>query len=687
MNVENLSRRRFLAGSGVGLGALLFGTSEATARPERYIVGTASPRATRAAERAADSVHRVLDFGDIGSAVAGTFPEAALDGLSNRPDVRYIERDGTMEAIGGTGDIDSADSEVPWGVDRVDAEKAHAAGATGAGAHVAIIDTGIDSDHPDLQANLGAGTAFVDARGPYAEPWDDDDGHGTHCAGTAGAVDNGSGVVGVSTEATLHAVKVLDKDGSGSWSDVAAGIQYVGEQGWEVGSLSLGGGRSSVVEDACNYAAGQGVLLVAAAGNSSEDVGTFAPATYDTVVAVSATDSSDGLASFSNYGTDIELAAPGVSITSTYPGGYATLSGTSMACPHVAGAAGLVMASGTSASDARFQLKSAAEDIGLASSEQGAGLLDAEVTAGSSDSAPSVSWANPTDGTTVSGEVSLRIAATDDEDDTGTLDVVWRIDGGEWQAASASSSGDYTATWDTTAVDEGSHTLEARTTDSAGNVAAAIVSVTVDNVNEPPSLDWVSPTGGDTVAGSAGIELSASDDRTADDALTVEWWVGDDTAQTATYDAGSGTYTDTWDTSGLTDGEYTLTAGATDGGGTTTTASVTVTVDNTVEGPTASVDDVTQLRSPNPHAEFEVSWSASGTDLSAVELSLRETAPKTESEGTATPDVSGSSASGTTTLKAKMDDGTGNTYDVTVTVTDGSGQTDTATVTETEDGV
>lgn len=262
---------------------------------------------------------------------------------------------------------------------------------------MAILDTGIDSDHPDLQANLGTGESFANCGSggltgscvfsgndnACNESWDDDNDHGTHCAGIADAVDNGEGVVGVSTSATLHAVKVLDCGGSGSYSDIAAGIEYTADQSWDVASMSLGGSQSQVVADAVEYAYNNGVLLVAAAGNSgpcSDCVGY--PAAEPEVIAVSATDSNDDLASFSSTGPEVELAAPGVDILSTLPGGYGKLSGTSMSCPHVAGAGGQLMANGYTNTEARNQLGSTAEDIGLAENEQGNGLLDAAAALG-----------------------------------------------------------------------------------------------------------------------------------------------------------------------------------------------------------------------------------------------------------------------------------------------------------------
>ena len=355
--------------------------------PDQVIVGTDTKAAADEAARQAREVRHKLDFGDRGKAVAGRFPEPARKGLANRPDVRYVEPDATFEAIG---------ESLPWGVDRVDADTVHDDGTTGAGADVAIIDTGIDSDHPDLVDNLGSGKAYVEAGTDYDgsscsgngntinEPWDDDNDHGTHCAGIAAGVANDEGVVGVAPSATLHAVKVLACSGTGYLSDIAAGVEYTANQGWDVASLSLGSSADySTLRNACQYAADQGVLVVAAAGNDGpcSDCVSY-PATYDSVVAVSATTSSDALASFSSTGPEIDIAAPGSSILSSVPGGYAYFSGTSMACPHVSGVGGLLMANGYSGSEARSALQNNTEDIGLSSSDGGNGLLDANAATG-----------------------------------------------------------------------------------------------------------------------------------------------------------------------------------------------------------------------------------------------------------------------------------------------------------------
>jgi subtilisin len=314
-----------------------------------------------------------IDLGHVRQIVHGRFSSEALAGLRRNPTVRYIEPNlRKYHAIAQT---------LPWGIDRVDADVVHGSGETGDGADIAIIDTGIDDDHEDLQANVGAGKAFVDCSGSNCNhAWSDDENHGTHCAGIADAVDNTTGVVGVAMEATLHAVKVLDSDGSGYLSDVANGIKYVADQGWDVGSLSLGApSGDQSLQDACQYAYDNGVLLVGATGNDGpcSDCVSY-PAAYATVIAVTSTDEDDSLSDFSSTGPEVELAAPGGSINSTVIGGYDTHGGTSMACPHVSGAGGQLMANGYTNTEARDRLLTTAEDIGLGDNEQGHGLLDAE---------------------------------------------------------------------------------------------------------------------------------------------------------------------------------------------------------------------------------------------------------------------------------------------------------------------
>ncbi|EFW90364.1 subtilisin [Haladaptatus paucihalophilus DX253] len=349
-------------------------------------VGFKSARGRAMARSSADEI--VREFNSI-EAMTIRVSKRAVTALEKNPNIRYVEENGTMEALGQT---------LPWGVDRVDAEVAHSNGDTGSGADIAIIDTGIDDDHPDLQANIGSGKSFVSCgSGGYTgscilygnsnscnDSWSDDNNHGTHCAGIANAVDNGQGVVGVSTQATLHAVKVLDCSGSGSFSDIAAGVEYVADQGWDVASMSLGGSSGSqALHDAIQYAYDNGVVIVAAAGNDGQCTDCVGyPAAYSETITVASSNDSDQQSSFSSQGPEVNIIAPGTDIYSTVPSGYDTYSGTSMATPHVAGAAGQLIAQGYSARDAESRLLNTAKDLGLSSNVQGSGLLDVAAALG-----------------------------------------------------------------------------------------------------------------------------------------------------------------------------------------------------------------------------------------------------------------------------------------------------------------
>jgi subtilisin len=682
---DNISRRDVLRGTAGSLGALTLSGVASADGPTRYNVGTASPAAERAAKRRASSVHRVLEWDDGKKTVSARLPEEAVENLRNRADVRYVEVDGTMHAI----EIDSGDAEVPWGVDRVDAEKIHDS-ETGSGADIAIIDTGIDDDHPDLQANVGAGKAFVDCRGGNCNhPWSDDNDHGTHCAGIADAANDGEGVVGVSTEATLHAVKVLDKRGSGSFSDVAAGIEYVADQGWDVGSMSLGASSGSqTVKDACQYADDKGVLLVGSAGNSgpcSDCVGY--PAAYSEVIAVSSTDSDDSLSDFSSTGPEVELAAPGGSIYSTVIGGYDTFSGTSMACPHVSGAGAQLMANGASNTEARKQLEDTAENIGLGDNESGAGLLDVETAVSgtsSSDSAPSVSWVNPSDGETVSGTITIQIDASDSEDSDDSLDVTYTVDGGSSRSTTY-NSGYYEDSLDTTQFADGDHTFEANATDSAGNTSSSSINVTTDNTESAPTVDSLSASEVETSDSDAEFDVSWDVSDSDGDLSSVDLTLTDDTAgetdDTASISvSGSSASGTTRLVAAGDDGSgnsYTVELTVTDGTGNTGTGSTAVSeTESTNAAPSASIDSLNNKSNPR-WDRYEVGWSASDSDgnLDTVDVEMLDSSGATLDS--VTNDVSGSSASGVSEVRSRS---TGAEIVVTATDTDGASGADSRSI-------
>jgi subtilisin family serine protease len=225
-----------------------------------------------------------------------------------------------------------------WNIDRVDAEISWGI-STGDPVKVGVIDTGIDLKHPDLQANIKGG---YNAINPLKSP-NDDNGHGTHVAGIIAALNNTIGVIGVGPNIDLYAIKVLNANGSGYLSDVIEGLDWAVANGMQVVNMSLGTSQDvQSFHDAIVSAYNAGVTIVAAAGNSGGTVSY--PAAYPEVIAVSATDQNNQIASFSSRGPEVDLAAPGVNIYSTYKGqSYATLSGTSMAAPHVTGAAALII--------------------------------------------------------------------------------------------------------------------------------------------------------------------------------------------------------------------------------------------------------------------------------------------------------------------------------------------------------
>jgi subtilisin len=275
--------------------------------------------------------------------VTASLTEAEIQKLKGNDNVATVEDDGMVyafpEMLVFEGQPSPLAETVPVGVSQVKAPPAWDA-SRGKGINVAILDTGIDALHPDLAPNVKGAVSFVPGETPA-----DGHGHGTHCAGTIGAAINGSGVVGVAPAASLYAVKVLANNGSGQWSWLIAGISWCIQNRMKVLSMSLGGSSApAALETMCNTAFTNGLLLVAAAGNSGPGMGTVGvPGKYKNVIAVSAIDSANVIANFSSRGPEVEICAPGVNVLSCKPGGgFQTMSGTSMACPHVAGGAAVV---------------------------------------------------------------------------------------------------------------------------------------------------------------------------------------------------------------------------------------------------------------------------------------------------------------------------------------------------------
>lgn len=278
-----------------------------------------------------------------GSAIKGFSVKIApgqLKKLQDDPSVKYVEENQVatlvfpdVKAKAKPAPPTPVGQTIPWGITRVNG------GVSGVGKTAWIIDTGIDLDHPDLTVSTALGKSFVVG---ITSP-DDDNGHGSHCAGIVAAKNNTIGVIGVAAGATVVPVKVLNKRGSGTYDAIIAGINYVAATGnpGDVANMSLGGGFSQALNDAVIAAAATGIKFALAAGNESVSALTKSPASAEgaNIYTISAMATGDLWASYSNFGNPpVDFCEPGSSIYSTYKGGgYATLSGTSMAAPHAAG--------------------------------------------------------------------------------------------------------------------------------------------------------------------------------------------------------------------------------------------------------------------------------------------------------------------------------------------------------------
>ncbi len=319
------------------------------------------------------------------NAVSVRIPENDIEDLKNDSNIKYVVNDTVFKA--------SDEYSSSWGVQYIGSQAVHEQNINGTGVKIAILDTGIDYNHPDLINNYKGGYDFVFND---ADPMDDSTGiainsHGTHIAGIIAAQNNGIGTVGVAPKADIYAVKVLDGAGFGLASYIISGIEWSMANNIEIISMSIESDEDNLaLHDAINAANNSGILFVAAAGNNRTGMGTVKyPAAYDPVIAVTAIDQNNQKASFSPIGPKIEVAAPGVNVLSTIiGGGYGSRSGTSMAAPHVTGAAALVLSSNFSDvngdgkrdhTDVREIIRNSAFDAGNPGHDDiyGYGLLDA----------------------------------------------------------------------------------------------------------------------------------------------------------------------------------------------------------------------------------------------------------------------------------------------------------------------
>ncbi|MEA1894766.1 MAG: S8 family serine peptidase [Euryarchaeota archaeon] len=543
------------------------------------------------------------------NAVASRIPSKDIDKLKKNPNVKYVEPDYIFNATA---------QQLPWGVERIGAPIVHGYNR-GSGVKVAILDSGIDYNHPDLYGNYVGGIDFVNGDD---DPMDDY-GHGTHCAGIVAAMDNEIGVIGVAPEASLYGVKVLNNRGNGQTSDIIAGIEWSVNNDMQVLSMSLGGWQySSALHEACDAASNSGVLLVAAAGNRGSnwmpsgnvDIVDY-PARYESVIAVAATDSMDERPYWSSTGASVELAAPGVDINSTYwDDTYTTKLGTSMACPHVGGTAALILVTpedtardanndGTyetngdgvwTNNEVRAILQATANDLGDPGRDNlyGFGLVNASKAvppSGDDIIGPMTSGIsaepNPTNGAD-----SVTLTASISDSTTGNSDIAtaeYFIDtvGADGTGTSMnpsdgsfnSATEDVTADIDVSGWAAGSYTLYVHGNDSADNwgaTASLALEVTAEDATSPITSDVSADPNPTNGADSVTLTASISDSTTGNsDIATAEYFidtVGADGTGTSmnpsdgSFNSATEDVTADIDVSGWAAGSYTLYVHGTD---------------------------------------------------------------------------------------------------------------------------
>lgn len=401
-----LSRRQLLQGVGAGVSAGVLGvpstasgadgdTERVFVHPENGLIGSLFD----AIEAVGGTT--ILDFENFDFLVAEV-PSSQLSNLRDARSVSFVEDDdetgvpsdwspSLLDFLRPPDKTDCSthpDQEQSWGHDRIGTDEVE---PDGSGVDVGILDTGIQSNHCSLEVAGGRNFTGSGTRNDY----EDRHGHGTHVAGVAGAADNDLGVVGAAPGADLYAVKVLDDDGNGRYSELVAGIDWCMENDIEIISMSLGGESSSdTVDEVIETAHAAGHLLLSAAGNEgnegngacSEETMTY-PATHEDVVAVTAMNENDTLASYSSVGSAVDLLAPGTEVRSTFADNeYAEASGTSIACPFVTGVAALVWETreenGPGPNEAVRQIVTETAEPVLDTCEEGHGLVDARAALG-----------------------------------------------------------------------------------------------------------------------------------------------------------------------------------------------------------------------------------------------------------------------------------------------------------------
>ena len=551
-----------------------------------------------------------------------------------------------------------------WHLPKIQAPRAWDISTGSSSVTVAILDTGVESTHPDLAAKIVSGWNFYDNNSNTSDVL----GHGTQVAGGAAAIsNNGTGVSSLAWGCRIMPIRVSDTTGSAFDSTIAQALSWAADQGVRVANASYAVSQSSAIASAAQYFQSKGGVVTIAAGNQ----GTFVTAADNPyVLTISATDSSDLVCTWSNTGNNIDLAAPGSGIPSTGSGGsYVTAGGTSLSAPIVAGVAALVISVNPSLTGAQVQdiLKRSADDLGAPGWDPsyGWGRVNAykavlAATGGTlppADTTPPIATITfPTSASTVSGTVSVAVAASDN---VGVTRVELYLNGA---LAGTSTTVPATFSWSTITCPNGSCNLQTRAYDAAGNSgSSAVVSVTVQNPvadSTAPSAQITSPTTGAILSGMASVSAVATDNVGV---TRTEWYLNGALMGSSA----SGSCSFSWNSTAYANGSYTLQTKAYDAAGNMgTSAAVTVSVLNAASDVTAPTVQITSPTTGSTVASRSVKVYVTAADnVGVTRVDLRVDGKLYASSSSAMPLFSWNTfkiSRGSHTLEAVAYDAAGN---------------------------